>query len=538
MGLGQIIHGQAHRARERIHALKSTSKERNAPAAEDDDSAVPAYSVDLAFRFIGASGLPAMDFGGTSDPYFTANLDEKIQFTSSVQTKTLAPVWNESWFVRNVPITAVLEVKILDKDDGGMRDDFIGKFKIKLEDGAREVRIESSAGAQMGTMWLEMKLTETREPGETAQYTFDGPVTFSRHFSPTIGLFAGSKDQRPDPHADMDHSKEIKAMLSKGTDSNQDPPIAPNTASESSSGTTGNMQAHPYSTWKFHLKGVAKFFGDKHQHWLESYPAAQKIFQGPGLLRVSIRSAHRVLYARTTMNQFGMVNSADDLWQELAPQERSTDSHSNPTRHANVANDPQPRKAWKVKPVMYTYIIGNDDMLRFSETGAAFFTDFASKHALHACCAETVRYSGEFHARPCIDGGWGSLDGVGIAQCDWELLIDNSSGTYGPDKELLPALQKTLEYNFPGLRVRAFDFKDAELKRSKDEMDRYAKKHTRREGDAAKTVETDVEVTAEEIGAELWGDKGRKPTKENTTSDQGDDNAASSGTGRTDSAKE
>lgn len=32
---------------------------------------------------------------------------------------------------------------------------------------------------------------------------------------------------------------------------------------------------------------------------------------------------------------------------------------------------------------VYTYVIGEDETFRFSETGASFFVDFASKHALH-----------------------------------------------------------------------------------------------------------------------------------------------------------
>ncbi|EJD40310.1 hypothetical protein AURDEDRAFT_115932 [Auricularia subglabra TFB-10046 SS5] len=114
-------------------------------------------------------------------------------------------------------------------------------------------------------------------------------------------------------------------------------------------------------------------------------------------------------------------------------------------------------------------------MLRFSETGAKFFADFASKHALHACCAETVRYSGEFHPRPLVDGGWAGLGGrLPPEDVEWELWIDNASGTYGPDPKMLPALQKTLEYNFPGIKVRTFHFKNEELAKSKKDVLDYA----------------------------------------------------------------
>ncbi len=38
----------------------------------------------------------------------------------------------------------------------------------------------------------------------------------------------------------------------------------------------------------------------------------------------------------------------------------------------------------------YTYVLAGDGSLRFSETGAGFFTDFFSKHAMHGGCAEKV----------------------------------------------------------------------------------------------------------------------------------------------------
>ncbi|KDQ59894.1 hypothetical protein JAAARDRAFT_33466 [Jaapia argillacea MUCL 33604] len=131
----------------------------------------------------------------------------------------------------------------------------------------------------------------------------------------------------------------------------------------------------------------------------------------------------------------------------------------------------------RVKPAVYTYIISStDDSFRFSETGAAFFVDFASKHALHSNCATTVRYSGEFHPRPA--GGWDKFsDDTPDDQTEWELVIDNNSGTYAPDKTLLPSLQKLLEYNFPGFEIFALDREDEELVKSREACRTYATHH-------------------------------------------------------------
>lgn len=145
-----------------------------------------------------------------------------------------------------------------------------------------------------------------------------------------------------------------------------------------------------------------------------------------------------------------------------------------PTSTLTFQQQQQQLPSQRIKPAVYTYIIASgDDTLRFSETGAAFFVDFASKHALHANCAETVRYSGEFHPRPA--GGWQNFDdSTPDDGTQWELVFDNNSGTYSPDAMLLPDLKALLEYNFPGFKVFTMDFKDPELTESREACREYA----------------------------------------------------------------
>jgi len=205
------------------------------------------------------------------------------------------------------------------------------------------------------------------------------------------------------------------------------------------------------------IKGVPLFFGDVYQHWNTSYRAAQTIFgSGPTSLaiRSSIQAGHRMLYARSTRNAFGIIESSKDI--------------------VNLLRGGRGASAHRIKPAVYTYVIAEgDDSLRFSETGAAFFVDFASKHALHANCAPRVRYSGEFHPRPV--SGWESFsDETPDDQVEWEIVIDNNSGTYSPDPKLLPNLKDLLEYNFPGLPFVALDFNNPELSQSREACRAYA----------------------------------------------------------------
>jgi len=62
---------------------------------------------------------------------------------SSLKQQTLSPVWNEAWKVKNVPNHAAqLEITVMDKDEGTLTDDFIGKVKMDVRPGYRKVDIE------------------------------------------------------------------------------------------------------------------------------------------------------------------------------------------------------------------------------------------------------------------------------------------------------------------------------------------------------------------------------------------------------------
>ncbi|KAF9445049.1 hypothetical protein P691DRAFT_806208 [Macrolepiota fuliginosa MF-IS2] len=375
-----------------------------------------------------------MDVVGTADPYFVAKIDKRISFVSKVIKNTLAPVWNEPWMVKNVPSTATLRVKVMDKDEGTVTDDYVGEFEVSVAAGAKEAEIIGPMFRRdRGTFWLKIESTPSLPSPNPYQfpYLFDGPIRYSRHFSPTVGRLTNLDKERL------------------------------------------------YSTWKMYIRGVPLFFGDTHQHWNVKYQAAQKIF-GTGPASVAVRSGiqagHRMLYARTAANGFGIIEKSTDVVDILhgAVNERLTGGGGNGGgATAGVAT----QYAKRVKPAVYTYIISSDDdSFRFSETGAAFFVDFASKHALHANCAETVRYSGEFHPRP--KGGWQAFsDSTPDAEVEWELVIDNNSGTYAPDKTLLPKLKELLEFNFPGFIVHAWDREDPRLKETVDGCREYAMKY-------------------------------------------------------------
>ncbi|KAH6906710.1 hypothetical protein BKA70DRAFT_1286677 [Coprinopsis sp. MPI-PUGE-AT-0042] len=421
--------------------------------------------VDLQIQFIGATGLPKMDVVGSADPYFVAQLDGQLTYVSNVIGNHLSPVWNAVWRIKNVPSTASLAVCVYDKDEGSARDDVIGKFTSSVSPGAKEFEIEGPLLALRkgrGTFWLKIDSQPASDPQQRQNlYLFDGPIRYTRHFSPTVGLFTASSTVRG---------------------------LGAAAASEHSTSKPGGPVQDPrmYSTWKFHIKGVPLFFRDVTQPWNTKYPAAQKIF-GPGPASLAVRSTvqagHNMLYARLASNGFGTldtkVHSKDNTnGLNLGP-EPDEPITLKEILHAGSDYDE------RIKPAVYTYIISSkDDTLRFSETGAAFFVDFASKHALHANCATEVRYSGEFHPRPV--GGWARFsEGIKGDDVDWELVVDNNSGTYAPDKGMLGAVRDCLEYNFgcglpcrtpgrKGFRVVVNDREDEDLVESREACRDYA----------------------------------------------------------------
>ena len=328
-----------------------------------------------------------------------------------------------------MPTTATLSVVIRDKDHTALVDNYIGKIETTIYPGAKEAEIQGPTMhvRNRGSFWL--KVTETlnvplgtlmthqlkvdsspsHDDPVLFPYSFDGPVHYSRHNSPTMGALTKLRDTRL------------------------------------------------YSTWKIYIKGVPRIFGDQVQHWSRSHRPAQAIFQGPTsiALRSGIQASHRLLYARSVSNAFGVIESTEDVFTLFSID--GTASH-----------------ARRIKPAVYTYIIStDDDSLRFSETGAAFFVDFASKHALHSNCAKAVRYSGEFHPRPV--GGWARFsDAIQDKDVEWEIVIDNNSGTYSPDPALLPKVKEIVELNFSGFRVVALPHEDPELRASTEACRAYA----------------------------------------------------------------
>jgi len=189
-------------------------------------------------------------------------------------------------------------------------------------------------------------------------------------------------------------------------------------------------EARSYATYQISLHHVQDIFkDDERKKWNEKYDAAIKIFNSP-VIRTTIVTQHNHLYSEVSVSKFGKLNGSTDLLLLL--------------NHGIIGG----------KPRYFTYAITGNTWF-FSETGAAFFVDFTSKHAMHACAQEYVYYAGEFAIIPDQHGK------------NFRLCIDNNSGTYGPKKEYLSKLRLLFQLNFPGLHVEVNDYHEPSLKKYK-----------------------------------------------------------------------
>lgn len=205
-----------------------------------------------------------------------------------------------------------------------------------------------------------------------------------------------------------------------------------------------------HSTWKIDMRGVLQVFGAKRHGWNRNYPAAQKIFQGKGsvLARKVVEMQHAYLYGGASGVK-PLVSMRKDMLEI--------------TGNLIDARDFLELMEYGIrrgKPRMFTYVL-MEQRLYMAETGAKFFRDMMSKHAMHCSAATEVVYAGELHFRRAPEGS---------NEPPIQLIVDNNSGTYAPGKEDLRKVEEVFRKNFSGLHVQALDFKDPLLTQLKHDL--------------------------------------------------------------------
>jgi hypothetical protein len=176
---------------------------------------------------------------------------------------------------------------------------------------------------------------------------------------------------------------------------------------------------------------------------------------------------------------------------------------------------------------IFTYVLTLDGLLRFTETGKEFGIDLLSKHTMHSDVNIYIACSGEFfirrlshpdepaeapdqetHPNKDIPGGPPNAPPPKSPR-NYELVIDNDSGTYRPKGELLPLLKQFLKENFPGLHVVTKECTDKNLEKMK-EGQRERKKKEGQNVTMVQNSDDDISSSDEEALASASGAKKTK----------------------------
>ncbi|KAJ6009800.1 hypothetical protein N7499_004799 [Penicillium canescens] len=470
-----------------------TMKDERKPAGGFDATpfphAPPGYTLKITFHR--ANNLPVADFGSfSSDPYVSAQMvvnlprrhkqDPPVRFRTPTIRKDMNPVWECEWIVANVPASGfLLKAYVMDEDPADHDDKlglafievpalsedwsgFKGKsFKVKKRFGSKRVYVFTNVSAFATGHHKESFLVVSIEclgktPGtEGCQLYTIGPNHWFKHFSPLIGRLAGIKDQV-----------------------------------QCKDGSGKAVSRYNFQAIQMQLTGPVP--SELYHRYVEFKPFVAGMFQAQSLrgriLHKALHHQHQRIYNfdRTTLHG-SFVRPCREFAQKFL----------------EFAHYGQGGR-------IFTYVLTLDGQFRFTETGKEFGIDMLSKHTMHSDVSIYIAYSGEFFVRrrkhrrrhrpagsrteraetiteveneiPVEEGQESDQNEETVENstdpADYELFIDNDSGTYRPNPEKLPLLQEFMSSNFPGLHISTLDCQaDAERMGKMKEEQREFKQH-------------------------------------------------------------
>ncbi|KAI1823959.1 hypothetical protein F4861DRAFT_531211 [Xylaria intraflava] len=448
--------------------------------------APPGYTIK--FTFHRAENLPIADIStGSSDPFLTATLstslpkrhkeDPDLCYRTRTIRRSLEPEWEEEWIVANVPSSGFrLKCRLYD-EDWPDRNDRLGNvsiyvnsvneswhgfalpgFDVKKRVGSKRAYL-LKAGASMlhsnvsitPRLYVSAKLLEVSKPPHGQMYTV-GPTYYFKHFSPMIGRMTGIKVNKDETVDSQDHS-----------------------VAEEDNRNAQKAQKYDFQANEIQLAGPVP--PKLYHRYVEFRPIIGLLFRSAGLRgRILNKALH---------HQHGRIYNFDKSteWGTFKPC-----SEEASLQFLKMAHFDEGAR-------LFTYVITLDGLMRFTETGKEFGIDFLSKHTMHSDAQIYIACSGEFFIRrlehpgasesldpgqpthppdPHVEGGPPSETPPTKPEY-YQLVIDNDSGTYRPDKSVLPNLREFLERNFPGLGIVVLGCDDPEDQKLK-EIQRNRKK--------------------------------------------------------------
>ncbi|MCJ1474686.1 hypothetical protein MMC13_003346 [Lambiella insularis] len=445
------------KAKDKTPGAGGDGKEKG-PAGGFNKTAVPKASpgYNVRFTFHRATNLPMADVNTfSSDPYLVALLktslprrhkeDPLICFRTRTIRRNVKPEWNSEWTVANVPASGFeLKCRLYDEDPAD-HDDRLGNIHVHVDrvsegwEGIRDqpYKIKKRMGSKRaylvrgcvsmfnrkipmsGEVFISIEVLGRTE-GENGGRMFTmGPCNWSQHLSPMIGRLAGTKDPKEDAEGNSEKGPDIY-----------------------------NFQAN-----QMQLAGPVP--EQLYHRYVEFRPFVAGMFTSHSLKgRVLNRALH---------HQHARVYNYD----------RSTVYGSFPSPSKDMTLKFLDLVHYDRGGRIYTYVMTLDGLWRFTETGKEFGIDLLSKHTMHSDVSIFIAFSGEFFVRrlknpwkdpeaqethpPAEMSGGPPTEDSPKDPAYYQLVIDNDSGTYRPNADLLPLLKKFLCRNLPGLKISTLD---------------------------------------------------------------------------------
>ena len=472
------------------------------PSGGYSDKPIPSRPTGytLKFTFHSASNLPIADINAlSSDPFLVATLDTDtptrhkedppLKFRTPTVRRSQEPVWNEEWTVANVPSSGFkLKLRVYDEDPGD-RDDKLGRVNISvpsiqnwsgMKNETHKVQIRGSSIRAYGlqaitccfkpvkrfhgdlTVSIEV-LGRTPDDGQYGRLYTVGPCRWTRHYSPILGRLVRTKEP---------------------SESNLDP--APGSSTQTKADAKQKkIERYNFQANEFQLQGPvpAKLY----HRFVEFKPWVGRMFNRAGfsgvLLGGALHHQHNRVYNFGRSTRWGHYpqGPCDEMTRKFLDL---------------VHYDKGGR--------IYTYVLTLDALWRFTETGKEFSIDMLSKHTMHSDVNIYIAFSGEFfirrlkhakrppppepveetskeqppehkrnetHPPDAISEGAPQNESPKDPRY-YQLVIDNDSGTYRPNAQMLPLLKEFMTRSLPGLHIMTLDCQaDAEkMGRMKDEQ--------------------------------------------------------------------
>mmetsp|Transcript_41809 Transcript_41809/g.110209 ORF Transcript_41809/g.110209 Transcript_41809/m.110209 type:complete len:813 (-) Transcript_41809:14-2452(-) len=184
-----------------------------------------------------------------------------------------------------------------------------------------------------------------------------------------------------------------------------------------------------FFTYEVTLQNVSAIFEDYYASYDPSDTSRAKLFENQAANNV-VRKEHQFLY------------NDGDIREATARDADAADTIYNHLRTGSDFVELVGRGIRGGRRRVFTYCLLDRGMF-FSETGSTKAQDFTSKHAVHACGEQRVRYAGCFRI---VESELGDL----------AICFDNDSGTYRPNGQQLHRMKELFMLNLPGIDVHAF----------------------------------------------------------------------------------